>query len=100
MKYTSKPKIIDAWPIADLLEAAKDGAAALPDEIRAAYVEGIIEFEVEHLTIATMEGVMVGRPGWMLIRGLEGEWYPCEDDIFVRSYQPLETVLGTEDAQP
>lgn len=40
------------------------------------------EFEVE-----TIEGVMRGRPGDWLIRGISGEYYPCQNDIFLATYE-------------
>lgn len=43
------------------------------------------EFEVE-----TMEGTMRGRPGDWLIRGVKGEYYPCSDEIFRMTYEPVE----------
>jgi hypothetical protein len=95
MKFQKKPVVIDAWPIGDLLDAARAGAEGLPTEVREAYTKGTIEFEPEHILIATMEGVMVGRRGWHLIRGTEGEWYPCEDDAFQRTFKPLpDSLLG------
>ncbi|MEA9983663.1 hypothetical protein [Subtercola sp. RTI3] len=39
------------------------------------------------LFIATLEGVMAARPGWWIIRGVAGEFYPCEGSIFDQSYE-------------
>lgn len=38
-------------------------------------------FEVE-----TLEGTMEGGEGDVLIRGVEGELYPCDSDIFAETY--------------
>jgi len=38
------------------------------------------------LTIHTMEGVMVGEPGDYIIKGVQGEVYPCNKDIFEQTY--------------
>ena len=40
--------------------------------------------------IATLEGVMHARPGDWIIRGVAGEFYPCRDDIFRATYEPVE----------
>lgn len=86
MKVRKKPIVVDAWPIDDLLNAANIGAAGLPDKVRAAYAEGLIEFETDRITIATLEGVMTGWPTWWLICGVKQEWYPCDQEAFEKSY--------------
>lgn len=42
------------------------------------------------LAVITDEGVMEIADGAWLIRGIEGELYPCRDDIFKLSYAPAE----------
>ncbi len=41
------------------------------------------------LLIATMEGVMQAKPGDWVIRGVQGEFYPCKPDIFELTYEPV-----------
>lgn len=38
--------------------------------------------------ITTLEGVMHGNPGDWVIKGLEGETYPCKDTVFQAKYEP------------
>lgn len=45
------------------------------------------EYETENLKIRTLEGVMLLKPGNWLIKGVEGEFYPCADSIFRRTYE-------------
>lgn len=40
--------------------------------------------------IATLEGTMQGNPGDWLITGVNGEQYPCKDEIFRKTYEPIE----------
>jgi len=49
------------------------------------------DFEVE-----TLEGVMRGKKGDWLIQGVEGELYPCKDEIFRKTYvrKGEESVCG------
>ncbi len=42
------------------------------------------------LLIATLEGVMRARTGWWVIRGVEGEFYPCEPNIFATTYEKVD----------
>lgn len=37
--------------------------------------------------IATLEGVMSAKPGDYIIRGVQGEFYPCKADIFEATYE-------------
>ena len=42
------------------------------------------------LAIETLEGVVTAGPGDWIIKGLEGEYYPCKDSIFKMTYEPVE----------
>lgn len=44
----------------------------------------------ERTEIVTLEGVMVGNPGDWLITGVNGEQYPCKNDIFEKTYEPVD----------
>lgn len=41
-------------------------------------------------SIDTLEGVMMAGAGDWLITGVAGERYPCKDDIFRRTYEPVD----------
>lgn len=41
------------------------------------------------LTIETLEGDMTVSPGDFVIRGVQGEFYPCKPDIFAKSYEEI-----------
>ncbi len=40
--------------------------------------------------IKTLEGTMSGGPGDWIIRGTEGELYPCKPSVFARKYEPVD----------
>ncbi len=44
----------------------------------------------EAFTVETMEGLMQGKAGDWLITGIDGEVYPCDADIFARSYEVVD----------
>ncbi|MEW1990749.1 hypothetical protein [Microbacterium sp. NPDC078849] len=50
---------------------------------------GLPEFGVNYIDIVTLEGEMEGRPGDYIIRGVQGEFYPCKPDIFAETYEPV-----------
>lgn len=41
------------------------------------------------LSIQTLEGVMVASVGDWIIKGVNGEFYPCKPDIFEKTYEPV-----------
>ncbi len=40
--------------------------------------------------IITLEGVMTAEPGDWIITGVRGEQYPCKDEIFRMTYEPID----------
>lgn len=42
------------------------------------------------MNIETLEGTMRAKKGDYLIRGIKGELYPCDSEIFRRSYEIFE----------
>lgn len=49
-----------------------------------------IDPETGFYLVATLEGVMQAKPGDWIIRGVQGEFYPCKPDIFEATYEPVE----------
>lgn len=42
--------------------------------------------------IQTLEGWMLVTPGDFVIRGVHGEHYACKPDIFLKTYEPVESA--------
>jgi hypothetical protein len=42
------------------------------------------------LWIPTKEGLMLGTEGDWIIRGIQGELYPCKPDIFAATYEAVQ----------
>jgi len=53
------------------------------------------------MTVETLEGILEVEPGAWLITGIKGEQYPCADDVFRATYEPVdeegEMALWAED---
>lgn len=45
----------------------------------------------EWIDIPTLEGTMRADLGDWIIRGVEGEFYPCKPGIFAKTYDPTES---------
>jgi len=54
---------------------------------RIAY-EGNEPIETNTIDIQTLEGIMNASFGDYIIRGVEGEFYPCKFSIFEKTYEP------------
>lgn len=46
-----------------------------------------------NLMIRTLEGDMRVSPGDFVIKGVQGEFYPCKPDIFAETYEPARPNL-------
>jgi len=44
----------------------------------------------QEVVIHTLEGDLIGRPGDWLITGVNGEQYPCKDEIFRKTYELID----------
>lgn len=53
--------------------------------------EGRLDGEEIGMVIPTPEGVMRANENDWIIKGVEGELYPCKPDIFEVTYEPVES---------
>lgn len=81
-KYRKKPVVIDAFLL---------GVDAKPEWFRESEVATIelTEDTIEICYINTLEGVMTAIEGDYIIRGVNGELYPCKADIFEKTYEAV-----------
>lgn len=49
-------------------------------------------------TVETPEGTMEGDQGDVLIRGVKGELYPCDADVFAETYELVTDPEAIDDA--
>jgi hypothetical protein len=64
-------------------------------EVAAMFSEGLQAIQPigrsgERLTIRTLEGTMTAQRGDWIIKGVQGEAYPCKPDIFDATYESAE----------
>lgn len=74
-KYKKKPVIIEAvqWTGENLSEIDN-------------FVSGNINIKGTSLIIHTLEGDMEASINDYIIKGVNGEFYPCKPDIFIKTY--------------
>ncbi len=99
-KYRKKPVVIEAVQLrwdnwSEMCDHAKVGRLAdgkpegcFVGSDGTALPDGQASEEIG-LLIPTLEGVMLGRQGDWIIRGIRGELYPCKPDIFEATYEPV-----------
>lgn len=89
MKYKKKPVVIDAvkW----------DGnkVSEVTDWISEALDKCVIIRYGNEVHIRTLEGVMKASPGDYIIKGVNGELYPCKPEIFEKTYEAVEESRGS-----
>jgi hypothetical protein len=96
VRYRKKPVVIEAMQFTTNNEA---GGAPTMDRIVLWANQGQPEMRAWHngtdIFIPTLEGEMRAVVGDWIIRGVQGEFYPCKPDIFEATYEPVDGALGT-----
>lgn len=89
-KFRKKPVVIEAWQYTGNNSYLFQ---SLSDNIKESPVLEPAENNPtgEYLQISTLEGVMIAIVGDWIIKGVNGEFYPCKPDIFEKTYEPVET---------
>lgn len=92
-KYRKKPVEIEAiqWNGANEseIEAFVGDVAKFTVTSDAAWKVNMAK-PITKLEIETLEGIMTAQIGDFIIRGVEGEFYPCKPDIFERTYDKID----------
>lgn len=97
--------LVDAWPVDDLCHAAEHAWKELPKYLRDEHEKGNILFALHPTRIEVkmpekwkitdsrevkpLTRWMVGNLGSMVIKGIQGELYICDLDIFKATYDKV-----------
>ena len=85
MKATKKPVTIECFKYDGDLKNS-NGEYYVPQWAVEAEKNGVIFFEGPEMFIKTLEGNHHASVGDYIIRGVNGELYPCKPDIFEKTY--------------
>lgn len=96
-KYRKLPVVIEAihydW---DDNEKCADEAQ---DEV-CDFMDGNIFIDSDDdIEIETLEGTMYAKKGDYIIKGVNGEFYPCKPDIFAKTYEQVDVPDSPESNQ-
>lgn len=100
-KFRKKPVVIEAvqWTgdnrdeiiefCSDLvdLKTKRDGCLV---NVLVVPLDGYRNHRYSYITIETLEGRLSAQPDDWIIRGVQGEYYPCKPDIFAATYEPVD----------
>ena len=92
-RFRKKPVVIEA------MQHTEDSRAAvivwMTENGSEPRHEGMSEegelYDLANLGIVTMEGTMQASLGDWIIKGVQGEFYPCKPDIFAATYEPVDS---------
>lgn len=89
-RFRKKPVVIDAVQF-NGFDKANVILSDRPDWLVSEFGKKILFFgKPNTLTIKTLEGDMIASVGDYIIRGVQGEYYPCKPDIFEMTYEIVE----------
>ena len=90
MKFVKKKVVIEAvhWNGIEVSETPKWILEALNNEV--------LVYFGDKIQVRTLEGVMTVSPGDYIIKGVDGELYPCKPDIFEKTYEKVEEGKESE----
>lgn len=89
MKYKKKPVIVEA------IQLLNDDYS-IEECLKFIYNVFITDDDIEtvknnkHIRIQTLAGDMKASFGDYIIKGVNGEFYPCKPDIFEKTYESIE----------
>jgi hypothetical protein len=82
-QFRKKPVVIEAIQYGGLHSAGE-----MAVEWGHPFVEATVIGEGA-MSIKTLEGILFVSEGDWIIKGVKGEFYPCKDDIFRMTYEPV-----------
>ena len=85
MKYRKRPIVVEAWQYPG---GSIDNS--WPEWVREKYADSTIRetgASWGDLSIVTLEGNLILRPLSWIIKGVNGEIYPCDPDVFEKTYE-------------
>ncbi len=94
-KYRKKPVVVEAeqwfpemcYHNEDVVSQAKLERWGVPEKTKCSNCDTPLEV---HAKCPTLEGYHIVCPGDFIIKGIQGEFYPCKPDIFEATYEKVD----------
>lgn len=85
MKYRKKPVVIEA------IQFNSNDISEMLNAWGPSFGKAVVEQVADsYMVLHTLEGVYIAKFGDYIIKGIKGEFYPCKDDVFHKSYDKVE----------
>ena len=81
VKVRKKPVVVEA------MQYWRENEAGVLDWINTPGGLGQARSSMDGIIIHTLEGDHLARPGDWIIKGVQGEFYPCKPNIFTETYE-------------
>ena len=94
-KYKKKPVVIEAYQYIqgvnelNILAFIKSGDYNNLECLPKNYLDPNIKKSTVPIQIHTLEGTMIASNLDYIIKGVDGEFYPCKPDIFEKTYEEV-----------
>lgn len=86
MRYRKKPIVIEAMQFKD---DSADTIIALQEFMQSDLLVSYADPDNPVIKIETLEGVMDASVRDFIIKGINGEFYPCKPEIFAKTYEAV-----------
>lgn len=87
-KFRKKPVVVEAVQLTDAADCDWDVISKWCGGRLRNTAHGFSSADpVTYLEIPTLEGIMIASEGDWIIKGVNGEFYPCKPDIFEKTYE-------------
>jgi len=83
--FRKKPVVIEAMEFAGGLQNVHD------IQLWSDFEAVATDFKCNEMMVSTLEGQMTASIGDWIIKGVNGEFYPCKPGIFAKTYERLAT---------
>lgn len=89
--FRKKPIVIEAWQYRPALWGDAPEWLLDVERVWGAPHAGEVHRSGEELQICTLEGQVAAHAGDWIIKGVQGELYPCKPEIFAATYEAVAT---------
>lgn len=90
MRYIKKPIPVEAWHFtSEALDKPDSWVRTHRDHLTLVSQYGGKRIWLE---VKTIEGMERAEEGYYIIKGVRGELYPCQEDIFLDTYEPYDEL--------
>ena len=86
-QYKNKSVVIDAM---EFIGSAREATSVIDWALASGGTIRYHDEDGEFLFINTLEGTMRASVGDFIIKGVQGDFYPCKPDIFAATYEAVE----------